>query len=397
MKKLTLRALAIVMALCLLTGCASAETIDYVQRALDEENRLTRTNCFIAGDGSLLTLICGESARYGTFAVIADPIDEHSYASVQVNLLQQYATLGKLKKLSASDFANDDLYAVTESGELHYGIWKLKDNVADFILPPGGADFDEGVILTKDHAFTDYLYDKELVDMALADEGAEPFITVPIVSADSAAELYYTAIDADGRPYAFLEDSSYFVTLETDAACDISQWTDLAVFKAAVKGSHRGYESLTFIGIRKDGAVLACGDSAEEVLSWGPLAYVDTYECNIIGITPDGKVRITGPDTANIAETVESWTDIAAVRFIGLADGSTRDIALTAMTADETFYYLDSKSWSDGSFANNFAAVNPATGFAAGDRGSSYKFMTDGSCWECNFSETGWTAFTPEP
>lgn len=71
--------------------------------------------------------------------------------------------------------------------------------------------------------------------------------------------------------------------------------------------------SMTVVGIQRDGTVLA-GDYAEDIQSEGQLAGLSMSGGMIVGLANDGSLKMIGQYVEFMADVVESWTNIAAVK-----------------------------------------------------------------------------------
>lgn len=146
-------------------------------------------------------------------------------------------------------------------------------------------------------------------------------------------------------------------------------WKDMAVIGAA---KYMKEPSLTVAGIQRDGTVLACGDYAEEILSWGTLADLSMSDGMIVGLTKDGALKMTGQYAEFMAAEVESWTNIAAVQV-----GSTSKIQaiINAVVIDGKFYHLEYDSrWTE----LTIGVLNPAAG-AEENSARWYRYAPDGA------------------
>ena len=89
-------------------------------------------------------------------------------------------------------------------------------------------------------------------------------------------------------------------------------WVDSARYEH--RAATRNELTLTVAGIQADGTVVACGEYADEILSWGSLSYLSMSEGLIAGLTTDGHARLTGQMARVLADEVNTWTDIAGIK-----------------------------------------------------------------------------------
>ena len=128
---------------------------------------------------------------------------------------------------------------------------------------------------------------------------------------------------------------SSFADQDRYAVLGCLEWTDLVLVDASKWMENGAVKSLTVAGLQSDGTVVACGDYADEILSWGPLSYLSMSDGSIVGLTTDGRLKMTGEMAEFMAEEVESWTDIAAVK---VGNDSKTETIISAITTDGTFY-----------------------------------------------------------
>lgn len=290
----------------------------HIQSAMDRSNQLTTGNYFIADDGSILVL---------------------SNAPYHEEYGPEYAAIPGLKKLvvSCSGF---DVFALTETGDLYYHDVKISENIVDAVYAMTNVS-EGGFYIAEGQCGHLRVADPKLVNSKLREENPEEYIDVndQVVQrsawASDAVGLAvehedYIHINSEGRI-----DVMSFMDADRYERSGCMQWTDLVLVDASKRVENGEVKSLTIAGLQSDGTVVACGDYADEILSWGPLSYLSMSDGSIVGLTTDGCLKMTGEMEEFMAEEVESWTNIAAVK-VG-ADSKTETI-ICAITTDGTFY-----------------------------------------------------------
>ena len=302
--------LCIMVALVLsFSVCASAETVDYVQAAITAADHLSGSNYLLTEDGSIITL--GETRQTNTSFL---------------------AQLGNIKKLSVS-VSGSSILALTEDGDLYWGEKKIDTGIADMIYATTnnneGAHYitADGIKYVNNSGRVDTgSYTNYFVNLA---EGKEKELSTQPISIES-DKHDFMVIDENGRLFMSYSTSEMYEGL------DCYTWENLALVDAARVLDSQTVISLTVAGIQKDGTVLACGDYAEDILSWGPLAYISMADTMIVGLTVDGAVKMTGQYAELMGSVVESWPNIVAIKA-GKSNASYDMV--TAMDADGNFYY----------------------------------------------------------
>ena len=80
--------------------------------------------------------------------------------------------------------------------------------------------------------------------------------------------------------------------------CEIEGWKDVVVMDC-MKNESEGTSCIA--AIAADGTVYATGDYANEILSWGDLAYITMNHSIIVGLKKDGTLKFAGNNAAYIA------------------------------------------------------------------------------------------------
>ena len=115
---------------------------------------------------------------------------------------------------------------------------------------------------------------------------------------------------------------------------DFMKWTKLAVFDTAYQEDSWD-DLVAFAGIKRDGEVVASGEWADEILGWGPLAYITMQNDIAVGLTKDGELKLAGPRTQNLESVLSQWHNITGVYACN--DGDEAEIK--AVDADGNFYW----------------------------------------------------------
>ncbi len=370
-------------AACLLTGCAGtdapagsqgaagtpqAETaiVDYVAAAMKAGDCLTSSNYFLAEDGSVLT--CKEDS-WGDFAADA-------------------ATIANKKKLAVSA-SRMTVFTLTRDGDLYYRKEKVAEGVEDIVYATTNVN-EEGRFLSGDKVYRVSCTDAGNVNASLRESSPENYVDVSggkTVTLFAWNNNFRNLSTEKGTPVSgtlaglgvdkhdfFLLDGEGRVFLEGGSGTDYTGmecfgWKDMAVIGAA---KYMEEPTLTVAGIQRDGTVLACGDYAQDILSWGPLADLSMSDGMIVGLTKDGSLKMTGQYAEFMADEVESWTNIAAVQV-----GSTSKIQaiVNAVGADGTFYHLEYDSrWTE----LTVGVLRPDAG-SAGNGARWFRYAPDGT------------------
>ena len=290
----------------------------HIQTAMDRSNQLTTSNYFIADDGSILVL---------------------SKAPYHEEYGPEYAAIPDLKKLivSCSGFY---VLAFTETGDLYFQDAKIDENVVDLVYKTTNVS-EGGYYITADQGGYLSVTEAGLINAKYREEHPDEYMDVNdhvvhrIAYASDAVSLAaehedYISINSQGgmTVMSFADEAHY-------AVLGCLDWTDLVLVDASKWLENGTVKSLTVAGLQSDGTVVACGDYADEILSWGPLSYLSMSNGSIIGLTTDGRLKMTGEMAEFMAEEVESWTNIAAVK---VGNDSTTDTIISAITTDGTFY-----------------------------------------------------------
>lgn len=219
-----------------------------------------------------------------------------------------YAYYGKEKKQLRESFGRDCL-AILDDGSVYNGttlitdVYNVKDivnsNSAYFItesgkvLSYGKNSYDSPFIDESGSSYYDYnvLYEENLENIVAGCEYHG--------EGDSEYQLeggrLRLFLDKDGNCYDWSMDASFN---ENWPGCTIEGWKD-AVVMDCMKNEYEGTSCIA--AIAADGTVYATGDYADEILSWGELAYITMNDSIIAGLKKDGTLAFTGSNTPKIA------------------------------------------------------------------------------------------------
>ena len=294
--KLTRMLSMFLIAALLLCAPVYAEPVVTLQTALENAALLTNDSCaYIPG--------------LGVVAVGSNAADEIQSCSVR-----------DIKKMivSASTFM---VLTLTNGGELYFNYEKVADNVVDCVVCTNNID-EEGIYITADGKTVRFHLnsDNNRFVTNVLDENADPI----------------NFLAAEKHDYFAVRDNEILFNGNGDTwtDCDFRSWSDVALLDAAKvvvqdSAGNSVVESATVAAITNDGRTLATGTYADEILSWGDLAYLSMNHGIIAGLSTDGTLRLTGEDGKDLlANTpVSVWKNLVAVRvWYGIRGISAVDI-----------------------------------------------------------------------
>jgi len=368
MQKNVSRLMVLILAFTLLAGgvfSAIAENADRIQAAIDAANTLS-TFAYILPDGSL----------------VANPSAEE--------FTDTYTSIGKIRKIEHTSHS-DNPAVLTESGDLYVGNKLVAQNIQEVLYPEMKMS-GYGVYFAEDNTVAEFDFDSDEVTVwpRLHDyqkftrydtETFEPIYFDGKVTFATCDDFYFWVLDEEGRPYCYGEvsgnlykaDIEDIYTFDYDKfpelpfwSLELHNWNDLAVFAfAADEDLARNKEFFTYAGIKKDGTVVACGEHAEEILSWGPLVYLDGKDGNILGVTADGKVKLAGPDAlAPVLDELNTWSNIVSAKLIS-GNSTSYNIGVLAATDDGSFESRYFEVWgSNNEYSNVYGvSLSPEEGY----------------------------------
>ncbi len=287
----------------------TVEAADFIKAAMEKNKHLTQANFFFVEDGTILTLGGDSEKRYAG----------------------EFVKLTGVKQLIAG--AGLDAYALTESGELYGQNGKIADNVSIMQRCTTNSNVESFCVI-----------DNRLVNIAsytnLEKSRNEEFKNYP--SGDTATgDIVFMEVDkhdfivlnSEGRFFANWISEEY-------AQLDYTSFEDLVVVDIAkkMKVLKSEVQSLTVAGIKADGTPVATGTYAADILSWGKLADLAMSDGMIVGLTADGKVKMTGDYAEKMKDIVEGWTNIVAIE-VGHATGGNIDDIISAIDSNGVFHF----------------------------------------------------------
>ncbi len=321
-----------------------------IKNAMNANNALSGFNYFLAPDGSIL--------------VMGDSSDE--------GFADFYATLSNVEKISGNALAP---FALTENGDLYYensviaseinsvGYCTTNTNMQGFCIN------DKDVLwITNDRKIFELPQTSKFVDMTTEEKLSGTPATIESDKHD------FFVVTTEGKLYAKLNDTEQFKDL------DLTGFDNLVLVDLAKHMDQFDVESLTLAGLKADGSVVATGTYADDILSWGKLSYLTMSDGMIVGLTPDGKLKMTGDYAEKMKGFVEAWENITSVE-VGYANGNNIGYIITAVDKDGTFYYTSLTQERSGADAGSASLENGAVGGRFW-----YKYAPDGKVY---FSDNG--------
>lgn len=346
----------------------NAETAEYVKSAMEAGNQLSSSTYFLADDGSVLT--CQEKSWDGLAADSAAVEDKKKLA------------------VSASGMT---VFTLTKDGGLYYRQQKVADGVQDIAYATTNVN-ESGMFISGDKVFNIDCRDTGKINAALRESNPENYIDTGSgkTVARTAWNVNFQNLSSEqGAPVSgtlsgvAVDKHDFFLLNQAGQAfvcsgggtdymgMDCFQWEKMAMIGVA---NDMEEPALTVAGIQYDGTVMACGDYADEILSWGSLACLSMSDGMIVGLTKDGDLRMTGRYAEFMAPEVESWKNIAAVKV-----GSTAKIEaiVNAVDIDGKFYHLEyDRRWTE----LVSGVLDPEAGQA--EKGAVwYKYAPDGTAY----------------
>lgn len=336
---------------------ATVELSDAIKASMEANNALTVANYFLADDGSILMR---DSDR-------------------DVKEAGRYAQLPNVKKIIKG--AGLSSFALTDDGKLYFEDKVISENV-DMATYCNTNTNVEGFCVINNEL-------KRIDSYRQIQENALNYMFKNYPSEDKLSGNI-AFIEVDKHDFIVLNNEGKFFAYwmsEAYGTLDFTGFEDLAVIDIAkrmdtmISGE---VKSLTVAGIKGDGTVVATGTYKDDILSWGKLADIAMSDGMIVGLTEDGKVKMTGDFAEKMRETVEGWQDIIAIEA-GYATGGNVDNIVTALDKNGNFYYCSIMNERSGIKAGS-ASVDKVN-----DDASWHKYTPDGkeyySDWEGNWVE----------
>lgn len=329
-----------------------------IKAAMAANNQLSGTNYFLASDGSIL-------------AIGAD----------DKNKATEYAKFPNVKKIIKG--AGWNSLVLTESGELYFNSSgldfsgepysenkKVAENVTDARFCSNNVNISGYCIvggeirkMTDAGEVFNVSYNYEFKNYPSGEELSGEAVFIEVDKHD------FIVLDSKGNFYANWTSEEYntldFTGFENLAIVDIAKKMELL--------SSTEVKSLTVAGIKGDGTVVATGTYAADILSWGKLADIAMGDGLIIGLTEDGKIKVTGDYAGQIKNDIEGWTNIIAIE-VGYIPGGI-DHVVTALDSNGVFHYVGVESENDTVPSTGFGSLNGASKYGW------YKFTPDGKLY----------------
>ncbi|MDO4619073.1 MAG: hypothetical protein Q4B09_00480 [Lachnospiraceae bacterium] len=282
------------------------------------------------------------------------------------NMAGDMAKLSNLKRIVYSSGNMQEL-ALSNEGVLYFHDQVLFENVADAQFTTTNANI-QLYLISDNKVYCGYSVGAEEKDLTQypgsAVSGEDAFLVYEYrkdqftngkTENNQLAEGDYLRLSPEkGTMFLLTKQGRAFVSGGVDymdeAYADLawSDWDNLAVIDASKDmltnwgDSEKKFE-LTVAGIQADGTVLAVGDYAEEIQSWGKLNYISMDSGLIAGLLPDGTVKIAGRAAIAGQEAVSKLSNIIGLRA-GTASG---DNVLQALDAEGTHFYI---IWKNGQY-----------------------------------------------
>ncbi len=333
---------------------------DPIKAAMEANNRLTGSSYFLAEDGTVLTL-GGDSEK---------------------KQAGEYAKIPNVKKIIQG--AGLSAFALTDSGELYYENKRIAENISMAAYCTTNVNVEGFCVINNElkrlnsyeqiddnalnYMFKNYPFEEKLLgDIVFIEVDKHDFIV----------------LNSEGKFFAYWSSEAY-------NELDFTGFEELAIVDIAkhMGSMGSGVESLTVAGIKGDGTVVATGTYASDILSWGKLADIAMSDGMIVGLTEDGKVKMTGDFAEKMKETVEGWTDIVAIEA-GYATGNNIDNIVTALDSEGVFHFATIMNEYSG-IESGSISVNGVTGGR-----SCHKYTADGKEFYTDY-EGNWVENTDE-
>lgn len=330
------------------------ELSNAIKAAMKANDQLTTSNYFLASDGTII----GRTSN-----------NDKKEAGV-------YAQLGNVKKIIKG--AGTSSFALTENGDVYHEDRKIAENVTMAAYCTTNVNVEGFCVINNElRRINSYrqLEDKSLNYMFKNYPSEEKLSgEITFIEAD---KHDFIVLNAEGKFFAYWTSEEY-------GTLDYTGFEGLAIVDIAKHMGENEVESLTVAGVKGDGTPVATGTYAEDILSWGKLADLAMSDGMIVGLTEDGKLKMTGDYAEKMKETVEGWTNIVGIE-VGYATGGNIDYIVTAVDANGTFYYA--------SLMNERYDVRTGTATANGvsDDSTWLKYTPDGTKYYTTYEGT-WEA-----
>ena len=329
------------------SGAAPMEVVAHVQSAIDASDLLTASNvAIIPGEG---IVSCGSNAD---------------------NYLPAYSMLD-LKKIVISKSASTAI-ALTNNGQLYFKTMKVADNVTDMVYATTNMNEEGWYTTANGDVYCMYKgFDSGEFNSYCVQEGTSPITAIGVEKHD-----------------VFIACENGFVSTSGDSehwgkCAEFMNWGGgIAVIDASKVMNPSGngeVDYATVAAITADGRTLAVGDFADEILGWGELSYISMNDGVIVGLKPDGTLRVTGPYAQLLLDGgLGSLTNIAGVKVLGEI--------VSAVDTSGNYYFLQYDVLSDYCYSMNSVSL------AGASNENTYATIYTGSFeYHSEYSSPAWT------
>lgn len=203
------------------------------------------------------------------------------------------------------------------------------ENVKDIIFSPSYSHDDHIICVMNDGRVLSTIKSLTLDERAYIDG-----ITDAVEATRGADHRSITVTHADGTVSVWAEGDvlDQINTEQASLLQEISGWTDIVLAHGNSGSSYSGGEDYFYVGLKKDGTVVATGSYAELVKDWKNIAYIDTGYGVIAGLTTDGRVLVVGECSGEASYDGVSpteWKNVVGIsvstegRMLGLTNDGT--------------------------------------------------------------------------
>ena len=354
------------------SGSGNLVVAEGVRKAMDAADSLTTGEYFLLPDGSVVTR--GESLD---------------------NFAGDYASLPDVKKIADSS-SQMELLALTEGGDLYFHRTKILSGIKDVVYSTTNVN-QVAVCISDDTVYYVAVRDPADVSARLREMKPETYFDVgdktvnyfesnhsfsDLSEEDIAlAEGTFACLGAEKRDFFLLNEAGQVYMDNSDGVSteyvgmEFLNWDNMILVDAAkyrVGGDALDPEwELTVAGLQGDGTVKACGFYADEILSWGNLNYISMDEGVIVGLTPEGTLKVTGTLAQYVQDDLSAWTNLVGVK----AGNHTGTVVVNAVDENGTFYHLQY----DDKMAENVAVTMTEEGGCQDKTSWWYRYSPDGT------------------
>ena len=320
--------LCLVIGLCMIAGCsagAPSDTSDTPGGAVTADSNGDAGE--ISADVNADILAAIENAKWLTGQPILR-LESGAFITADKFLVDDLLPYSQMSiaKLACTAGA-DTVLALTTAGELYRGEERIADSVKDVVVRTNNVNqsgyyIGQGTVIRK-FFITDEI---DPYDCRIYPKTAGIFYTVMEKS-------YLGLVGTDGSVFIY-DDWSKPLT-ESYPDYDTSSWDDVAVLGISLHFHENAKQSFTIAGLKRDGSLIAMGDYAEEILSWGKLSYISMSGEYIVGLTPDGTLKLGGKFGDILKEKEPGIAGLTGVKAI-----FAREDYLFILTEDNVLHYV---------------------------------------------------------